>query len=138
MGSSHIADEAMSTDDDAHTYRMPLPRLVLAQHVGHGPLDGAWWPRCDVLELELPSLVALLEPDWGASVRVMVDASQWPEAPHTVMAPGREIIVERTDSATEVGMITLDCETVGHWVLLVVSHAEAADTGARMLAGAGQ
>lgn len=63
----------MSTDD-AHTYRMPLPRLVLAQDLGHGPLDGAWWPRCDALELELPSLVALLEPEWGTTVRVTVDA----------------------------------------------------------------
>ncbi|MER5512950.1 DUF5994 family protein [Streptomyces sp. NPDC002766] len=39
---------------------MPLPRLALASGVRHGPLDGAWWPRCGSLELELPSLVAAL------------------------------------------------------------------------------
>ncbi|MGW2831825.1 DUF5994 family protein [Streptomyces sp. NPDC001286] len=137
MESSRTAAEAMSTDD-AHTYRMPLPRLVLAEDVGHGPLDGAWWPRCDVLELELPSLVALLEPERGGTVRVRVDASQWPKAPRTVMAPGRVISVEPTEAADGAGVITLDCETVGRWMLMVVSHEEPADTAARLLAGAGQ
>ncbi|MCL6667896.1 DUF5994 family protein [Streptomyces panaciradicis] len=127
----------MSTND-AHTYRMPLPRLVLAQDVGHGPLDGDWWPRCDALELELPSLVALLEPEWGTTVRVTVDASQWPHAPRTVMAPGRVITVESTDAVHDTGLISLDCETVGRWVLLVVPPREPAGTAARLLAGAGR
>lgn len=68
---------------------MPLPRLVLTQSVSHGPLDGAWWPRCDALEVELPSLVASLEPEWGTTVRVTV---------------------EETGSADEAHTITLDCD----------------------------
>ncbi|GAA3799147.1 hypothetical protein GCM10022403_036380 [Streptomyces coacervatus] len=125
-----------ASGDDAHTYRMPLPRLALTPGVGHGPLDGAWWPRCDALELELPSLVALLEPGRGTTVRVTVDAAQWPDAPHTVMAPGRVIAVEPAGSAGEAHVITLDCDTVGRRVLLVVPPAEPAGTAARLLAAA--
>ncbi|WP_346017530.1 DUF5994 family protein [Streptomyces sp. SID6137] len=51
-----------SPPDDAHTYRMPPARLSLTPEAGHGPLDGAWWPRCDALELELPALVGSLDP----------------------------------------------------------------------------
>ncbi|MET9912304.1 DUF5994 family protein [Streptomyces sp. NPDC006476] len=122
--------------DCGHTYRMPLPRLALTPEVSHGPLDGAWWPRCDALELELPSLVAALEPDPGSTVRITVDAAQWPDTPHTVMAPGQVIAVDVTGSADEAHVITLDCDTVGRWVLLVVPPEEPADTAARLMAAA--
>lgn len=119
-----------------HTYRMPLPRLALTPEVSHGPLDGAWWPRCDALELELPSLVAALEPDRGTTVRVTVDAAQWPDAPHTVMAPGQVIAVDVTGSAGEAHVITLDCATVGRWVLLVVPPQKPTDTATRLMTAA--
>ncbi len=125
-----------SASADAHTYRMPLPRLTLTPDVSHGPLDGAWWPRCDALELELPSLVGSLEPDSDTSVRVTVDPAEWPDAPHTVMAPGREIAVEPAGPGSEAHVITLDCGTVGRWVLLVVPPAEPAGTAARLLTAA--
>ncbi|MFF4041037.1 DUF5994 family protein [Streptomyces sp. NPDC001816] len=121
---------------DAQTYRMPLPRLTLTPDVSHGPLDGAWWPRCDALELELPSLVGSLEPDPGAAVRVTVDPAEWRDAPHTVMAPGGAIAVEPTEPGSESHVITLDCGTVGRWVLLVVPPEEPAGTAARLLAAA--
>ncbi|WP_225824404.1 DUF5994 family protein [Streptomyces naphthomycinicus] len=121
---------------DAHTYRMPLPRLTLTPDVSHGPLDGVWWPRCAVLELELPSLADLLEPDPDAAIRVTVDPVEWPDAPHTVMAPGRVITVEPAGPGSEAHVITLDCETVGRWALLVVPPGEQAGTAARLLAAA--
>ncbi|MGJ5752313.1 hypothetical protein FB563_0398 [Streptomyces puniciscabiei] len=121
---------------DAHTYRMPLPRLTLTPDVSHGPLDGAWWPRCNALELELPSLVDLLEPEPGALIRVTVDPAGWPGAPHTVMAPGRVIAVEPTGPGSDAHVITLDCGTVGRWVLLVVPPEEPAGTAVRLLAAA--
>ncbi|MGW0884261.1 DUF5994 family protein [Streptomyces sp. NPDC002671] len=121
---------------DAHTYRMPLPRLTLTPDVSHGPLDGAWWPRCDSLELELPSLIGSLEPDSDATIRVTVDPAEWPDAPHTVMAPGRVIAVEPAGPGSEAHVITLDCGTVGRWVLLVVPPGEPAGTAARLLAAA--
>lgn len=133
MGTSRTPGAGVSAAD-AHTYRMPMPRLTLTRDVSHGPLDGAWWPRCDALELELPSLVGALEPDPDAEVRVAVDPAEWPGAPHAVMAPGRAIPVEATGPGGEAHVITLDCGTVGRWVLLVVPPEEPAGTAARLLA----
>lgn len=120
----------------AHTYRMPTPRLALSPEVSHGPLDGAWWPRCDALELELPSLVGSLEPDPGTAVRVTVNTAEWPDTPRTVMAPGRVIAVEPAGPGCEPHAISLDCGSVGRWVLLVVPPDEPAGTAARLLAAA--
>lgn len=102
--------------DDHHTYRMPLPRLALTPGVSHGPLDGAWWPHCDALELELPSLVDSFKPDSGIPVRVTVDPVEWPDF----------------------HVITLDCGTVGLWALLVVPPDEGAQTAARLLTAAAE
>ncbi|MER7184668.1 DUF5994 family protein [Streptomyces hyaluromycini] len=121
---------------DAHTYGMPMPRLSLTGGVGSGPLDGAWWPRCGVLELELPSLVSELEPVPGAQVRVTVDPADWPDAPRTVMAPGRVIAVEPAGPGGGAHVITLDCGTAGRLALLVVPPEESAGTAARLLAAA--
>lgn len=133
MGTSRTPG-ADASAADAHTYRMPMPRLTVTRDISHGPLDGAWWPRCDALELELPSLVAALEPDVDAEIRVTVDPAAWPDAPYAVMAPGRAITVEPAGTADEAHVITLDCGTVGRWVLLVVPPGEPVGTAARLLA----
>lgn len=120
-----------------HTYRMPLPRLRLTPDGSHGPLDGAWWPRCDALELELPALVGSLDPSTGAVTRVTVESAAWPDAPHKVMtAPGHVIEVALTDGAAEAHAITVDCGTVGRWELLVVPPDEPAGAAAQLLAAA--
>lgn len=114
----------MSTDGvfpgGARTYRMPVPRLTLTAGVGHGPLDGAWWPRCDLLELELPALVGSLAPDLGTVTRVTVDTVAWPGVPRTVSTPGRLIEVALSDVDTEAHAIALEYGTVGHRNLLVI------------------
>ncbi|MFD7137538.1 DUF5994 family protein [Streptomyces sp. NPDC059894] len=120
----------------AHTYRMPLPRLSLTSDASHGPLDGAWWPRCDALELELPPLVGALDPGDGAEVHVTVDAGAWPDTPDTVMAPGHVIDVEPAGTGGGTHVITLDFSTVGRWTLLVVPPEEPAGAAARLLAAA--
>ncbi|MEW2159243.1 DUF5994 family protein [Streptomyces sp. NPDC007189] len=122
---------------DARTYHMPRPRLALAPDAGHGSLDGAWWPRCDALELELPALVDALEPAPGAVVRVVVDLSAWPDAPHAVIAPGRVIAVEPAGPGSGAHVITLDWGSVGRWVLLVLPPGEPAGTTGRLFAAAG-
>jgi hypothetical protein len=121
---------------DAHTYRMPTPRLALTPDISHGPLDRAWWPRCAALELELPSLVSSLEPDPDTRVQVTVDPAEWPDTPRTVMAPGRVIAVEPAGPGGETHVISLDCGSVGRWVLLVVPPDEPPRTAARLLAAA--
>ncbi|MFE9022221.1 DUF5994 family protein [Streptomyces sp. NPDC007808] len=121
---------------DPHTYRMPLPRLSLTPGVSHGPLDGAWWPRCDALELELPALVGSLDPAVGTVTRVTVDPACWPDAPQQVMAPGHVIEVARSDLASEAHAITLDCSTTGRWELLVIPPDEPAGAAARLLTAA--
>lgn len=135
MEPSGTPADSMSSAD-THTYRMPTPRLALTPDVSHGPLDGAWWPRCDALEIELPSLVGSLEPDPGTAVRVTVNTAEWPDTPRTVMAPGRVIAVEPAGPGCEPHAISLDCGSVGRWVLLVVPPDEPAGTAARLLAAA--
>ncbi|MFJ9868446.1 DUF5994 family protein [Streptomyces sp. NPDC101165] len=121
---------------DAQTYQMPLPRLRLTPDTSHGPLDGAWWPRCDALELELPALVGSLDPAVGTVTRVTVDPASWPDAPQTVWAPGHVIEVVRTGLAGEAHAITLDCGTVGRWELLVIPPDEPAGAATRLLTAA--
>ncbi|MEU5089212.1 DUF5994 family protein [Streptomyces sp. NPDC021356] len=121
---------------DGHTYRMPLPRLRLTRDGSHGPLDGAWWPRCDALELELPALVGSLDPSAGPVTHVTVETAAWPDAPRRVMAPGHVIEVALTDAAAEAHAITVDCGTVGRWELLVVPPDEPAGAAAQLLTAA--
>lgn len=129
-----IAKPAEGTaPDDGHSYRMPLPRLRLTPDTSHGPLDGAWWPRCDALELELPALVGSLDPSSGTVTRVTVGTAAWPDAPQEVMAPGHVIEVVQTDLAAEAHAITVDCGTVGRWELLVVPPDEPAESAALLL-----
>ncbi|GAA2731000.1 DUF5994 family protein [Streptomyces nogalater] len=117
----------------AHTYRMPLPRLTLTPIGGHGPLDGAWWPRCDALELELPALTGALAAGLGAVVHVTVDTAAWPDAPYRVPAPGRFIRVSLSAVDTEAHTITLDTGAGEHRELLVVPPGEPADAARWLL-----
>jgi len=121
---------------DGHSYPMPLPRLRLTPDVSHGPLDGAWWPGCDALELELPVLVGSLDPGIGTVTGVTVETAPWPDAPQEVMAPGHVVEVVLTDSAAEAHAITLDCGTVGSWELLVIPTEEPARVATRLLTAA--
>ena len=60
---------------------------------------GAWWPRCDALELELPALVGSLDPSIGTVTRVTGGTAAWPDAPQEVMAPGH--VIEVLEAAKE-------------------------------------
>ncbi|MEW2296041.1 DUF5994 family protein [Streptomyces sp. NPDC006743] len=115
---------------------MPLSRLNLTPEASHGPLDGAWWPRCDTLALELPALVGSLDPGRGTVTRVTVDVADWPDAPHTVPAPDHVIEVVLSDAAGEAHAITLECGTVGCWELLVVPPDEPVGTAGRLMTDA--
>ncbi|MGW1539289.1 DUF5994 family protein [Streptomyces sp. NPDC002309] len=122
--------------DDGHTYTMPLSRLSLTPEASHGPLDGAWWPRCDALALELPALVGSLDPGHGTVTRVTVDAAAWPDAPEMLSAPDHVIEVVLSDAADEAHAVTLECGTVGRWELLVIPPDEPTGTAGRLLRAA--
>jgi hypothetical protein len=111
--------------DEVRTYRMPVARLTLTPGVSQGPLQGAWWPRCDLLELELPALVDSLGPRLGTVTRVTVDAVAWPGTPRTVAAPGRVIEVVLSAVDVEAHAIAMDCGTAGRRELLVIPPGEA-------------
>ncbi|MFF9085884.1 DUF5994 family protein [Streptomyces sp. NPDC014991] len=117
----------------AHTYRMPLPRLTLTPDAGNGPLHGAWWPRCDALELELPALIDALGTGLGTVVGVTVDTAAWPGVPRTVPAPGHVIEVFLSAVDTEAHTITLDCGPLGRRDLLVVPPGEPAGAAGWLL-----
>ncbi|MFF4588205.1 DUF5994 family protein [Streptomyces sp. NPDC001388] len=119
--------------DPAHTYRMPVARLALPPGGARGPLAGAWWPRCDMLELELPALVGSLAPGLGTVTRVTVDAVAWPDAPHRVTAPGRTIEVTLSAVDAETHAISLDCGALGRRELLVIPPGESVTAAAWLL-----
>lgn len=121
---------------DTHTYTMPLSRLSLTPESSHGPLDGAWWPRCDALALELPALVGSLDPGHGTVTRVRVGAAQWADAPRTVSSPDHLIEVHLSYAADEAHAVILDCGTVGRWELLVIPPGETAAAAERLLTAA--
>ncbi|MFE1910023.1 DUF5994 family protein [Streptomyces anandii] len=124
------------SSDGTRTYRMPVARVALAPGRGHGPLHGAWWPRCDMLELELPSLLGSLDPDLGIVARVTVDTVAWPGVPQKVTLPGRMIEVALTAVDAEVHAIALDWGTAGHRELLVIPPGESRAAATWLLATA--
>ncbi len=69
-----------------------VPRLRLkpaAPHVGY--VDGAWWPRGDDLEAEIPGLVALLSDRLGSVERVLYKVGDWAKAPAKIPVAGHPV-----------------------------------------------
>ncbi|WP_369390755.1 DUF5994 family protein [Streptomyces sp. CG1] len=97
-------------------FRAALPTVpfLASDETGSRPAAPGTGPRpCAAPELELPSPIGSLEPDPGTTVRVTVGPAEWPDAPHTVMPPGREIAVEPAGSGSAAHVIILACGTVG-------------------------
>ncbi|WP_425826894.1 DUF5994 family protein [Streptomyces fractus] len=125
-----------TSPSDGQTYRMPEPRLRLTPGTSHGPLDGAWWPRCSSLELELPALVSSLAPADGAVTHVTVDPDCWRGVPRSVMAPGHVIEVATVRLPDDAHAIGVECGVVGRWELLVIPPDEPVEAAVRLLAAA--
>ncbi|GAA2816526.1 hypothetical protein GCM10010441_46350 [Kitasatospora paracochleata] len=56
-----------------------------------GRLDGAWWPRCGDLLLELPALAAEIDERWGRITRITVNPAQWPVIPRRIPVAGHVV-----------------------------------------------
>lgn len=96
-------------------------RLSLAP-VGSAPalLDGAWWPRSRDLAAELPSLTAVLEPQWGRITRVTVNPTHWPVVPRKVTVAGHVVNVGWFLAEQDPHELLLLSYRLGRWNLLVV------------------
>lgn len=69
-----------------------VPRLLLKPNAPHtGYVDGAWWPRGDDLEAEIPGLVALLSDRLGSVDRVLYKVSDWAKAPAKIPVAGHPV-----------------------------------------------
>ena len=74
------------------TPRVRTPRLRLkpkAPRGGH--VDGAWWPRSDVLTTERTDLIAVLSFRLGGIDRVTYNVTEWIEAPAQLTTGGRPV-----------------------------------------------
>lgn len=103
---------------------------------GPGPLDGAWWPRSRDLTLEVPPLIAALEPVWGRVTRVTVNPMHWPVIPKKVQLPDRVVRVGWFGPEQDPNKLLLLSYRIGRWDLLVIPPQTPYDTAVRLLAAA--
>lgn len=69
-----------------------IPRLRLKPDATHtGYVDGAWWPRGDDLETEIPGLCALLAERIGPVDRVLYKVGDWMKAPAKITVAGHPV-----------------------------------------------
>jgi Family of unknown function (DUF5994) len=62
----------------------PRLRLALSDSIGHGGLDGAWWPQSRNLETELADLVERFPASVGRIVRAVYSTPDWQPAPRRI------------------------------------------------------
>ncbi|WP_205849986.1 DUF5994 family protein [Nakamurella flava] len=98
-GFVRLQEKPSDTSPDA------APRLTL-HDPGRttGQVDGAWWPRSDVLADELPGLLAVLTERIGPVERLSYDLADWSPAERRLLAGGRRVRLDgfrsRTPAAT--------------------------------------
>lgn len=101
-----------------------------------GYVDGAWWPRSDHLETELPDLLAVLSVRLGPIDRVIYKLAEWMTAPKKLPTDGRVIRLGgyTLQPANTIEVIGLNRSKI---VLLVVpAHADTKDAHHTMMAAA--
>jgi hypothetical protein len=68
------------------------PRLRLKPKAPiSGYVDGAWWPHTNVLQTEVPDLLAVLSVRLGTIDRVIFNIAEWATAPKKVPIDGRVV-----------------------------------------------
>jgi hypothetical protein len=70
--------------------RQPL-RLELSRSPGGSPIDGAWWPQTDDIDIELADLVDHFPDRLGTVYRVLYSKSDWTGRPRTVATARRRV-----------------------------------------------
>ncbi len=81
------ADDPPQRTTPEHTPRLRLkPKAPRS-----GFVDGAWWPRSDDLNAELPDLLAVLSVRLGPIDRVMFNVNEWVKPTPKLFAGGRAV-----------------------------------------------
>ena len=75
------------SDQDTDAAREPL-RLLLSPRVGHGALDGAWWPQSRDLAVELADLVDHFPASAGRIIRAVYSPPDWLAPPRRIKVAG--------------------------------------------------
>lgn len=110
-----------------------LPRLVLEPTMGGaGLFDGAWWPRSNDIEAELPDLITALTVHLGRIRRVALDTQAWGGVPRSVTVNGDTVKIGCL--AASVGTIALSHGIQDHRLFLVVPPETAWHTAAAAMA----
>jgi len=107
-----------------------------------GRPQGAWWPYSRDLALELPPLLAVLDPLLGRITHVTVHREAWSgvpgeEVPGEVPGVARLARLGWYDVARDQDTICLLCHPVGRWDLLVVPPGATGPEAARAMDAAG-
>jgi Family of unknown function (DUF5994) len=111
-------EEGRAVSDRRHTGPENTPRLRLKPKAPtNGHVDGAWWPRDDDLEKELPDLLAVLSVRLGAIDRVLYNLSEWANAPKRLLSGGRAV---RLDGYHRQPASTLEVLGLGREKLLLL------------------
>lgn len=106
----------------AHARRPGTGNLRLRLKPAHrscGSVQGAWWPRTNQLNTELPLLLAALWPRVGSFDRVIYDETSWVPASLRMQFRGHSVILEGS-STTSTNILSLIGDGFGRLVLLVV------------------
>ncbi|MGK2882384.1 MAG: DUF5994 family protein [Mycobacterium sp.] len=70
-------------------------RLALCERAGTtGAIDGAWWPKCRDLSVELPDLLTVFSSWLGPVHRVIYDPRIWAPAPKRIINRNAAVSVD--------------------------------------------
>jgi len=85
--STPTAARHQHSEPDTDAPREPL-RLLLSPRLGHGALDGAWWPQSRDLAVELADLVDHFPAAAGRIIRALYSPPDWLAPPRRVKVAG--------------------------------------------------
>jgi Family of unknown function (DUF5994) len=113
------------------------PRLRLKPKAPHtGYVDGAWWPRGDDLDTELPDLLAVLSVRLGRIDRVMYNLNEWAKASRKIATGGRRVRLDgyQRQPTNTVEVLGLDRNRIA--LLVVPPNADPDEAHATLMAAA--
>lgn len=127
-----------STAERHYTSPAHTPRLRLKPKAPHsGYVDGAWWPRSDDLNAELPDLLAVLSVRLDRIDRVLYNLNEWANVPAKLATGGRAVRLDgyRRQPANTVEILGLNRDRIA--LLVVPPYTDPDQAHTTMMAAAG-